>query len=879
MSLQGQLETAAAVIGTPRTLHIVHKAQCIASFNTAKSPGGLYINLMDGAALSPDYLSCDTQAGPIRAYLHVQDIPAEDQSGATGSGTLNQAGQEEYTFSMGVAYDSHYALAICDDSGAVIGEVGLQHVQRGVDGMSAVDNAIEIPAALRAAIANVMSATDAADAAATAAAGFAFQTLPSKFSDTLKQVDPADPAAHAVPADPADWKCAACGLTSNLWFNLGDGYIGCGRKNAMGTGGEQHALKHFEETGSKYPLVVKLGTITPDGKADVFCYDASENDMVVDTQLVQHLAHWGLDPAGMVKTERTMAELNLDLNQRVELASIQEEGKALAPLTGPGYVGMRNTGNSCYMNSLLQALFSVPEVQQRLAPGCDTAARVHTGLLHEAVASRAVTSQVYPALHKLAASLLSQREVTDECVAAVQAHAAAAAASPAVPEKELADARDEALAAVQAIAIVPANLRRVVAAQHVEFTQGTQQDVLEYLRHFIAQCEQAEKRGQLGVVAGLPEGVPQALSKLFTSQIETRLQCSASGGVQYSTTPENVLDLPVPMPEQLSTAPMKRARSDSGEGEEPAVPTVPFDVCLAAWAAEDTVENWQSPATGERGTATTRRRIAHMPRVLCVGMKRYTVNERWEPVKLDVLVPAPEHLSLEHLRGHGLQGCEVPLPEAVPAAQPEANPDIVAAVTGMGFTAEAAQRAALACGNSDAEAAVSWVLAHMDDPDLNEPLPDPASSSGASAGPAVSAEALAMLSSMGFAEPQAKRALQENGNNVEAATAWIFEHLDEMGPDGSLPGDGAGADAAAAPQAELEDGPGEYDLVACVSHIGKTTGGGHYVCHVRRPCGWVQINDNKVTTSLSPPLDRAYLYVYRRTDVPVAGVIGQPIGL
>jgi len=41
------------------------------------------------------------------------------------------------------------------------------------------------------------------------------------------------------------------------------------RKNWDGSEGNGHALEHYNET--KYPLCVKLGTITKDG-ADVFSY-------------------------------------------------------------------------------------------------------------------------------------------------------------------------------------------------------------------------------------------------------------------------------------------------------------------------------------------------------------------------------------------------------------------------------------------------------------------------------------------------------------------------------------------------------------------------------------------------------------------------------
>ena len=53
-------------------------------------------------------------------------------------------------------------------------------------------------------------------------------------------------------------------------------------------------MRHYEATGSKYPLAVKLGTITPHG-ADVYSYAPDENDMVLDPQLARHLSHWGIN--------------------------------------------------------------------------------------------------------------------------------------------------------------------------------------------------------------------------------------------------------------------------------------------------------------------------------------------------------------------------------------------------------------------------------------------------------------------------------------------------------------------------------------------------------------------------------------------------------
>lgn len=161
---------------------------------------------------------------------------------------------------------------------------------------------------------------------------------------------------------PTGWQCEKCDLTSNLWLNLTDGSILCGRKFFDGSGGNDHAVQHYQAT--KFPLAVRLGTITSDGKADVYSY--AEDDMVIDPYLQKHLLHFGINIGQMEKTEKSIVEMEIELNQRVgEWALLQESSANLQPVAGPGLTGMSNLGNTCYLNSVMQVIFTIPDFIRR----------------------------------------------------------------------------------------------------------------------------------------------------------------------------------------------------------------------------------------------------------------------------------------------------------------------------------------------------------------------------------------------------------------------------------------------------------------------------------------------------------------------------------
>jgi ubiquitin carboxyl-terminal hydrolase 5/13 len=84
----------------------------------------------------------------------------------------------------------------------------------------------------------------------------------------------------------------------------------------------------------------------------------------------------------------------------------------------------------------------------------------------------------------------------------------------------------------------------------------------------------------------------------------------------------------------------------------------------------------------------------------------------------------------------------------------------MAQLEGMGFPTVRCQKALLATGNSDAEAAMEWLFMHMEDPDIDDPI-QVAGTGGNTSGPEPSQEQIAMLADMGFSAAQARKALRE----------------------------------------------------------------------------------------------------------------------
>lgn len=482
---------------------------------------------------------------------------------------------------------------------------------------------------------------------------------------------------------PLGWKCEKCDLTNNLWLNLTDGSILCGRKYFDGSGGNEHAAQHYQEV--KFPLAVKLGTITADGKADVYSY--AESDMVIDPYLQKHLLHFGINIGEMQKTEKSMIEMEIELNQRVgEWALLQESSANLQPVAGRGLTGMSNLGNTCYLNSVMQVIFTVPDFIRRYVERADD-------IFASSPADPVNDFNVQMA--KLGHGLWSGKysSISD-------------------------DAMDTG-----ANGIKPTMFKNLIGKGHPDFSTKQQQDAQEFLLHVFNVIER-NSRSQ--------ENPSEALK----FKIEDRVQCMASQKVKYTYRDEWVLPVPIPLHLATNIDEVKAYEEERQKAEAEGRhltddtlvrPKIPLRTCLEKFAEPDTVEQFYSTAINDKTTASKQTHLATMPDYLLLHLKKFTLREDWTSIKLDVSIECPDEIDISFLRGTGLKPAEEELPEMKgPAPElPPMDQEVLTNLQDMGFPLAACKKAVFFTKNSGLEPATNWIMQHIADDDFTSPFVPP----------------------------------------------------------------------------------------------------------------------------------------------------------
>lgn len=223
---------------------------------------------------------------------------------------------------------------------------------------------------------------------------------------------------------------------------------------------------------------------------------------------------------------------------------------------GPGYTGIDNIGNSCYMNSIIQSLNSLPEVYQQY---------YKKGEEHLKTCKRIPANCFYCQVSKvfwgLNSGKYSQRQERTKII----------------NEQEHTEEYQQA--------IKPYDFKLLIADQNAEFNSSHQQDALEYLQWLFDRLEKEEPK------------YGQVIPKYFSFEATNQLVCLGCNGVKEINQKTNEWKFPVPPPSQKDLevyyANLENEKNEELKAsklcEDPDYP-LEFGQCLNIMRAGDSVE-------------------------------------------------------------------------------------------------------------------------------------------------------------------------------------------------------------------------------------------------------------------------------------------------
>ena len=640
-------------------------------------------------------------------------------------------------------------------------------------------------------------------------------------------------------------KCKDCELKKNLWLCLTCGNLACGRKE---TGGNLHAIEHYNKT--KHPLVVKYGTLSPDEEPSLYCY-ACDND-VKDEYLDTHLQNLGIDIKSKQKTDKTVTEMNLDINLNFTLSKTIEEGKVLPSLYGPGFTGLENLGNSCYMNSIIQILFNLEPFKKRY---------YENAIEHLSICTRDSTNCFLCQMSKLSyglhSGLYSKKKTrhlppTDDN-----------------KEGEIEEYQD---------GIRPSSFKYYFGKGNKDFSSNKQQDAFEYLFYLLEKIQSEEKKYK--------EFNPMSL---FEFDMEIRRECNGCNVVKYENTRTWYLPLSV----------------DNWKSKIEATEKCTMDEVLSKFLSPESIEI-DCPFCKKKTLWSKTQRVLNYPKYLIIVFQRFEFDK--EPIKLEVsFEPTLDKFDLNTLsqphKKENEKSYEKELElqkekekekekekslenekikedkkeeEDMEEVDIEFNQENVNYLMQCGVP-ELGAKWALYLNNHDPEVALGFYCENTDNPEYQKPLPkikvkkdknkkvDEENLSGIDMG------ALNNLLTMNFSRKKSINALKVCNNNFEEALNLLLTDPNPTGEDNednkneNEKKEEEKMEIEEEENKKINEGNGSiYNMEGFITHLGKNTHHGHYVSHVRQKDNkWTYFNDMKVALWEDPLIQKGYIYFYK----------------
>uniref|UniRef100_A0AAY5ENF8 Ubiquitin carboxyl-terminal hydrolase n=1 Tax=Electrophorus electricus TaxID=8005 RepID=A0AAY5ENF8_ELEEL len=780
-------------IRVPRSGDRVYKSECAFSYDSPESEGGMYVCMNTFLGFGREHVERHYRKTGQSVYMHLKRHVKEVRRYLELNRDFNGDDYEYEDEAKLVIFPDHY-------------EIPLPNIE-------------ELPALVS------ESVTIACDAVLNAGSAYKKQEADSwedelqvsKHARSLRQHD------SGVRIPPSGWKCAKCEMRENLWLNLMDGTVLCGKWFFDGSGGNGHALEHYRETN--FPLAVKLDTITPDG-ADVYSFD--EEEAVLDPYIAEHLSHFGID---MLKMHRNGNHTDNHVQTRAsEWEVIQESGLKLKAVYGSGFTGIRNLGNSCYLSTTMQVVFSIAEFQRAYVGNLQ---RIFDYSPLDPTQDFTISPRMFKALVSKGHPEFSsnrQQDVQEFFLHFIN-----------MVERNSTGSEN------------PSDVFRFIIEERIQCCQSQKvrySQRVDYLMQLPVPVEAATNREEM-IAYEIKRKDAEENMRAPPEPVRAHVPFTAC--LQAFAEPENVPEFWSPAL-QAKSAGVKTSRFAS------------FPDYMVLQLKKFTFGLDWVPKKLDVSV--------DVPDFLDLNRFRSIGLQAGEEELPDLMPPIAVRQSFFCF------------------SAPEIDESSVMQLAEMGFPLEACRKAVYYTGNMGAEMAFNWIIAHMEEPDFAEPLaipaymePDLPSSSLATASPLDNQppeESVAILTSMGFPRHHSIRALKAMNNNLERALDWIFTHpeseeesagisdmIDSEPKDTSFSNTNTHSDSMLSPDQGLSsprvrDGPGRYELFAFISHMGTSTMSGHYVCHIKKEGRWVIYNDHKVCLSERPPKDLGYMYFYRR---------------
>eukprot|EP00917_Polyrhabdina_sp_WS-2016_P031121 GHVP01066368.1.p1 GENE.GHVP01066368.1~~GHVP01066368.1.p1 ORF type:complete len:819 (-),score=155.31 GHVP01066368.1:3284-5740(-) len=810
---QSSLKTSALKI--PKISDVIHARSCCVGLSSIEDEEGIYLNMKTFESFGPEFLPTDSNKSNNFFYLNIrqrkifadQSSPAWIEAQQVSKVAIGKPGgfKDSDMFSTLNFYDiiflSNPLMTPCQVERIPVGN------EENLDFK-------DVPEDLKKIVLSTLSHPSFTSSSTEIEAWEEDIELADEYENLPIDLSKGNPP---VSCDPNDWKCLECGSTTNLWVNLSDRFVGCGRKNYGAGGGclngsEGAAVRNAQER-PEFSLAMKLGTLTASGKADVFSY--KKGDMVYDPLLSKHLQRIGIDIETMAqagKTEKTIAEMTLDINKNWEWSKVVEDGESLESVLGPRCIGMRNIGNFCYQSSILQALLSVTDFRSNLLDYYK--AKVST----KSFPSRPTKDglfQLSRLFHALYSNEIFERKKTERIFYQNDMDK-----NGILPETQ------------ESIFLPDVSGRQFkLAFCKNQFAQCGMEDAGEFLQFLLEEVKKHE-------LPLLQEFIKTSVSEIFDFQI---LEEKIKPGKDpiHSLNTNCILSLIIPDSSEKSD--LKLTLTD----------------LLTMWSKGYDTEETENVDKQNYS-------LYSLPETFCIQIHRCIFDkEKKEPRKLRTEVDIPDEIDLSFLLSPDVElklqrDDKVSDAPILTAAQLQVQETLV----DMGFELNAATHALLA-GNASSDSCIDWILSNSENAEIFLPPPGKRIKKDNESD---FSEEVSTLQAMGFDQELVIRALAATKGDLESAVGLLSDPDQESSlicqPDhAELPtrADGWG-----------RTGSLKYKISSFVSHIGSSINTGHYVCHTKETTrnlsggGYLICNDEKIARSARPPLSVGYIYFLQR---------------